>query len=161
PEVEQPEIRQGMRPGQHFVRVMRPRERRFEREVEEGTFRATERAIAPRTGAERLWRSVRRIAVGRTLSTEELEEQKLPKVKALAVFSSDVLSSSAYATDEILIVLAAAGTAALRYSVPLAVVIAALLGIVTFSYRQTIKAYPNGGGAYIVARGNIGDRAGL
>ena len=76
PELEQPEIRQGMRPGQHFVRVMRPRERRFERE-EEGTFRATERAIAPRTDAERLWRSVRRIAVGRTLSTEELDEQKL------------------------------------------------------------------------------------
>jgi len=160
PELEQPEIRQGMRPGQHFVRIMRPRERRFERE-EEGTFRATERAIAPRTGAQRLWRSVRRIAVGRTLSTEELEEQRLPKIKALAVFSSDVLSSSAYATDEILIVLAAAGTAALRYSVPLAVVIAGLLGIVTFSYRQTIKAYPNGGGAYIVARGNLGDRAGL
>src|SRR6266567_3055653 len=129
PDVEQPEIRQGMRPGQHFVRVLRPRERRFERE-EKGTFRATERAIAPRTGVERLWRSVRRVAVGRTLSTEELEEQKLPKVKALAVFSSDVLSSSAYATDEILIVLAAAGTGALSYSVPLAIVIAGLLGIV-------------------------------
>ncbi|TAK68759.1 MAG: APC family permease [Dehalococcoidia bacterium] len=90
-----------------------------------------------------------------------MEEQRLPKWKALAVFSSDVLSSSAYATDEILLVLAAAGAGALTYSIEIAVAIGLLLAIVTFSYRQTIRAYPNGGGAYIVARENFGDAAGL
>jgi amino acid transporter len=99
--------------------------------------------------------------VGAPLATDEAEEQKLPKWKALAVFSSDVLSSSAYATDEILLVLAAAGVGALTHSIEIAVAIGLLLAIVTFSYRQTIRAYPNGGGAYIVARENLGNPAGL
>jgi len=160
PEVEPTEIVRGAKPGSRFARRVRPAERRFER-VEEETFRATERATAPRTGAERFWRTVRRIAVGSPIATEEAEEQKLPKWKALAVFSSDVLSSSAYATDEILLVLATAGAAALTYSIEIAAAIAVLLAIVTFSYRQTIRAYPNGGGAYIVARENLGDAYGL
>jgi amino acid transporter len=101
------------------------------------------------------------VLVGTPLATSELEEQKIPKVKALAVFSSDALSSSAYATDEILLVLIAASAGALMHSIEIALAIGVLLAIVAFSYRQTIRAYPNGGGAYIVARENLGDAAGV
>ena len=157
---EQPAVRRGGKPGERIVRLQRPSERRF-RSEEPGTLRATDVATQPRTGAERAWRSMRRVMLGAPLSTEVQEEQRLSKVKALAVFSSDALSTSAYATDEILIELSAAGAGALSYSVPIALVIACLLGVVAFSYRQTIKAYPNGGGAYIVARENLGEAAGL
>jgi amino acid transporter len=87
--------------------------------------------------------------------------ERLSKVKALAIFSSDALSSSAYATEEILIVLLLAGTAALHYSLPISGLIVMLLVIVTLSYMQTIKAYPNGGGAYVVAHTNLGRIPGL
>jgi amino acid transporter len=87
--------------------------------------------------------------------------ERLSKVKALAIFSSDALSSSAYATEEILLILLLAGTAAFSYALPIAGLIALLLVIVTLSYMQTIKAYPSGGGAYIVAHENLGRRAGL
>src|SRR4051794_26727978 len=157
---EQPAMRQGGKPGERIVRLLRPSERRF-RPDEQGTLRATDVATQPRTQSERIWRSFRRVMLGAPLSTEVQEEQRLSKVKALAVFSSDALSSSAYATDEILIVLAVAGTAALSYSIPIALVIAGLLAVVAFSYRQTIKAYPSGGGAYIVARENLGEAPGL
>ena len=104
---------------------------------------------------------LKRILVGKPLPTHEAPHQRLGKPTALAVFSSDALSSSAYATEEILLVLAAAGSAALWLSVPIALAIGALLVIVTASYRQTIMAYPGGGGAYIVARANLGDYPGL
>jgi amino acid transporter len=158
--IEAPEIIPGSKPGQRSVRLIRSKDRRFERHGED-TFVATERAIAPQKGIERFFRSLRRVVVGTPISSEHLEEQRLTKVKALAVFSSDALSSSAYATDEVLIALAAAGTAAFTYSLPLAGAIAMLLAIVAISYRQTIKAYPNGGGAYIVAHENLGQTAGL
>ncbi len=140
---------------------MRSAERHFERGSDEGTFRATARATAPRSRGESIWRSIRKVAVGAPISSEDADHQRLSKVKALAVFSSDALSSSAYATDEILLVLVAAGTGALTHSIAIAVAICALLAVVTFSYRQTIRAYPSGGGAYIVARDNLGDVAGL
>jgi amino acid transporter len=160
PEIESTEVLRGAKPGTRYARRVRERERRFARS-EEGTFRALERATAPRTGPARFWRSIRRVAVGAPIASTEAEEQRLPKLKALAVFSSDALSSSAYATDEILLVLVAAGTGALAASIPIALAIGALLGIVAFSYRQTIRAYPSGGGSYIVARENLGDLAGL
>ncbi|HXK34852.1 MAG TPA: APC family permease [Dehalococcoidia bacterium] len=159
PELESTEIVRGAKPGARFARVVRSGQRRFERGDDEGIFRATERATAPRTRAQQAWRQVRRVFVGSPISSEQLEEQRLPKWKALAVFSSDVMSSSAYATDEMLLVLVAAGTGALSLSVPIAVAIVLLLAVVTFSYRQTVRAYPSGGGAYIVARENFGDRA--
>jgi len=161
PDVESAEILRGSKLGTRFARRVRVGERRFERGEDEGTFRATQVATAPRTGAQRFWRSARRVFVGSPIASEEAEEQRLPKWKALAVFSSDALSSSAYATDEILLVLVAAGTGALTHSIQIALAIGLLLAIVTFSYRQTIKAYPNGGGAYIVARENLGDIPGL
>jgi amino acid transporter len=159
--VEQAEILQGAKPGTRFARRTRIGARRFIPTQEGSIVRATDRATAPRTGAQQLWRAVRRVFVGSPISSEHIEEQRLPKTKALAVFSSDALSSSAYATDEILLVLIAAGAGALTYSIEIAVAIVALMAIVTFSYRQTIRAYPSGGGAYIVARENLGDVAGL
>ena len=99
---------------------------------------------------------VKRILVGSPLPTTQAIHERLSKVKALAVFSSDALSSVAYATEEILWVLILAGSGALNLAWPIALVIATLLAIVATSYYQTIHAYPAGGGAYIVARENLG-----
>jgi amino acid transporter len=102
------------------------------------------------------------LLVGRPLETRTLAHQVVSKKVGLAVFASDALSSVAYATEEILIILALTGTMAyLGLSIPIAVAIAALLIIVTISYRQTIYAYPNGGGAYIVAHENLGEKYAL
>ncbi len=95
--------------------------------------------------------------IGRPLSTADAPHQTIGKAVGLAVFASDALSSTAYATQEILVILAAAGTAALGYAFPISVAIVVLLAIVTISYEQTIHAYPGGGGAYIVSRDNLGD----
>jgi amino acid transporter len=105
--------------------------------------------------------SLSRLLIGRPLDTQELVHQHVNKAIGLAVFASDALSSTAYATEEILLILALAGggAAVLGLSIPIAVAIAVLLTIVTISYRQTIYAYPNGGGAYIVARDNLGELA--
>jgi amino acid transporter len=99
---------------------------------------------------------LKRLFVGQPLATEQLAHERLTKRIALAVFSSDALSSVAYATEAILIALAAAGGMALGYVTPIAVGIALLLITVAFSYRQTIIAYPQGGGTYIVSRENLG-----
>ena len=101
----------------------------------------------------------RRWLVGEVLSTEDAGHQTIGKAIGLAVFSSDALSSSAYATQEILIILAAVGASAFHYAIPLSIAICVLLLIVTLSYEQTIHAYPGGGGAYIVARDNLGEKA--
>lgn len=105
--------------------------------------------------------ALKRLVVGPPMSSEDLEETLLPKVLALPIFSSDALSSVAYASQEVLLVLGAAGTVALANIVPISVAVASLLCIVVLSYRQTVKAYPNGGGAYIVAHENLGKYAGL
>jgi amino acid transporter len=103
----------------------------------------------------------KRFVIGRPLKSEGLNEEKLSKLKALAVLSSDALSSVAYGTEQILIVLMAVGLAALWVSVPISLAVLALLTILILSYRQTIFAYPSGGGAYIVAKENLGVRFGL
>src|SRR5687767_6782919 len=95
------------------------------------------------------------------MATSAMGHTLLPKTIALPVFSSDALSSVAYATQEILLVLGAAGAAALGRVVPISFAVATLLTLVVISYRQTVRAYPNGGGAYIVSRENLGDGAGL
>ena len=95
--------------------------------------------------------------IGRPLSTADASHQTIGKAVGLAVFASDALSSTAYATQEILVILAAAGTMAFGIVVPISIAIVVLLGIVTISYEQTIHAYPDGGGAYIVARDNLGE----
>ncbi|TMQ27258.1 MAG: APC family permease [Candidatus Rokuibacteriota bacterium] len=104
---------------------------------------------------------VKRWLVGPPMPLAQARHERLSKRIALAVFSSDVLSSVAYATEEILLVLVLAGSAAARLDIPIALSITALLAIVTISYQQTIHAYPSGGGSYIVARANLGTVPGL
>ena len=106
----------------------------------------------------------KRVLIGRPLATSEAEHQRLPKSIALATFSSDAISSTAYATEEILFVIAAGASSlalGLDKLVPIAVVVAVLLAIVSASYRQTIFAYPSGGGSYIVSRENLGENPSL
>ena len=102
-------------------------------------------------------RSWRTWLIGHPLRTADAPHQTIGKTIGLAVFASDALSSTAYATDQILFVLAAAGAAAFVYALPISLAIVALLAIVTLSYEQTIHAYPGGGGAYTVARDNLGE----
>ena len=102
-------------------------------------------------------RSWRTWLIGRPLQTADSEHESIGKLVGLAVFASDALSSTAYATQEILIILAGAGAAAFIYAYPIAIAIVILLAIVTVSYEQIIHAYPGGGGAYIVARDNLGE----
>lgn len=107
---------------------------------------------------------VKRILVGRPLATTEQEHQRITKKVALAVFSSDAISSTAYATEEILFVVAVVPSSlalGLDVLVPIAIAVAVLLAIVATSYRQTIHAYPNGGGSYVVSRENLGETPSL
>ncbi|HET7009715.1 MAG TPA: APC family permease [Anaerolineales bacterium] len=108
----------------------------------------------PSVQPERNWRTW---LIGRPLPTADAPHQTIGKAIGLAVFASDALSSTAYATQEILGVLAAAGTIAFGYAFPISLAIVGLLAIVTISYEQTIHAYPGGGGAYIVSRDNLGE----
>jgi amino acid transporter len=102
-------------------------------------------------------RSLRTWLIGRPLPTADAPHQTIGKAVGLAVFASDALSSTAYATQEILVILAAAGTIAFGYAFPISMAIVILLAIVALSYEQTIHAYPGGGGAYIVSRDNLGE----
>lgn len=104
---------------------------------------------------------IRRLLFGRRLSNEEDAFERLPKKLALPIFSSDAISSSAYATEEILRVFVVAGAGALLVSIEMAFAIVGLLAVVSISYRQVCRAYPSGGGAYVVARENISHLAGL
>jgi amino acid transporter len=104
---------------------------------------------------------LKRLLVGAPIPLAQLRHERLRRPVALAVFSSDALSSVAYATEEILLVLVLAGATALYLAAPVALAIAVLLIVVTISYQQTIHAYPSGGGSYIVARENLGDAPGL
>jgi amino acid transporter len=104
---------------------------------------------------------LKRLLVGAPIPTAQARHERLTKRAALAVFASDALSSVAYATEEILLVLVLAGSGALFFSIPIGIAIALLIAIVVSSYRQTIRCYPQGGGAYIVAKDNLGTFAGL
>jgi amino acid transporter len=106
--------------------------------------------------AEKPTKNISHYLLGRPLSTADAAHETIGKAVGLAVFASDALSSTAYATQEILVILAAAGTVAFGYVFPIAIVIVALLAIVVVSYVQVIHAYPDGGGAYVVAYDNLG-----
>lgn len=144
----------GRRPGDRRVRVERPHAEYF-RYAGPGTLVAREAASRPRTPVGRLVEQVRHVLLGRRLSIHDEITERLPKKKALAIFSSDPISSSAYATEEIVRVLALAGAGALFLSLPIAMAVAVLLAVVSFSYRQIVFAYPSGGGDYAVARRNL------
>jgi amino acid transporter len=113
-------------------------------------------SVAPSPGSV-----VKRVLVGRAVSSAHLEHTLLPKWLALPVFSSDALSSVAYASEEILRVLLIASVGAAAHVTPIAIAIGALMIIVVASYRQTVRAYPSGGGAYIVSKENLGQTPGL
>src|SRR2546427_8030527 len=104
---------------------------------------------------------IKRLLVGAPIPSHLAHHERLSRFTGLAVLSSDPLSSVAYATEEILRVLILVGVGALTIATPIAFIIAAILAIVVFSYRQTIHAYPSGGGAYIVAKDNIGETSAL
>lgn len=150
----------GRKVADRRVLVEQRQQRRF-RYAGPGVVTARPSAHESLTPAGKVGALLRRLVFGRPLSTEEEGEQRLSKVKALAVFSSDALSSVAYATEAILFTLALAGSTALGLAMPISIAIVTILAIVTISYRQTIRAYPNGGGSYIVAKENLGTLAGL
>jgi amino acid transporter len=145
---------QGRKRGDRRVRIERPHAAYF-RHTPEGTLVAKEAASVPRTKAGRAFARIRGVLFGRPLSSIEEIGERLSKAKALAIFSSDAISSSAYATEEILRILVLAGASALILSLPIAIGIALLLTVVSISYRQEIYAYPSGGGDYAVARANL------
>jgi len=151
---------QGHLIGDRYVRVCRVQTEDFERSAP-GRLVATEEALAARGPVGRTFGKVKRTVIGRPLTTAESAHERLTNVKALAVLSSDALSSVAYATEEILRVLVGtvlvAGVTVLTNSLWVGLAIVALLIIVGVSYRQTIKAYPRGGGSYIVAKDNLGE----
>jgi amino acid transporter len=151
---------QGSKPGSRFLRLPRLREQKLRR-VGEDEFEVTRAGSEPTTRIGRAFASLRHLLLGDPLATSQLPAQRLPKVKALAIFSSDNLSSSAYATEEILLILILAGTGALTNAVPIAMAIALLAAVVATSYTQLVKAYPRGGGAYDVTQRNIGPAASL
>src|SRR3954452_18994833 len=105
--------------------------------------------------------TLKRFLIGRPLKSNELGEQKLNKTKALAILSSDALSSVAYGPEQILLVLMTVSAAAFWYSIPIAIGVLILLMALILSYRQIIFAYPHGGGAYVVAKENLGIYPGL
>ena len=161
PLLEVREKRRGKRPGDAYVRIVRPYEDAFRKGGDEGELIATERTILERRGWKAGLRQLRTWLIGRPIHSEREEHERLTKVKGLAIFSSDNISSSAYGPEEIMHVLVLAGTGALFLTLPLAGLIIVMLAIVTVSYRQTIKAYPNGASSYIVASDNLGPTLGV
>ena len=154
------EERRGSRPGDVRVRIVRPSHPEFRR-VSQGILEATEAAYTPQGRLGKAISVLKRVLIGVPIATTRAEYERLTKFKALAVLSSDAISSVAYATEAILINLVAAGSGHLGLTLPISLVIVGLLCIVAISYRQTIPAYPNGGGSYIVAKENLGTLAGL
>jgi amino acid transporter len=150
----------GRKLGDRRVVVDRPHAAYF-RYAGPGVMVAKAAASAPTTALGRRLARVRAIVFGMPLTNAQEIEERLSKKLALPIFSSDAISSSAYAVDEILKVLVLAGLIALTWSIWVAAAIALMLTIVAFSYRQVCRAYPSGGGAYVVARENLGARFGL
>jgi amino acid transporter len=157
--IELREVRYGAASRGPYLRVI-PRRTHF---LHSGPneFQATRLASKPQRGFGHYLAVFKSFALGGPFATSRLVHERLTKVRALGVFSSDPLSSSAYSAEEIMLVLILAGTAALYLVLPITVVLLALLWVVRLSYIQTIKEYPSGGGAYIVGRENIGTGAGL
>jgi amino acid transporter len=152
----------GRKPGDKRVRVERYHAPYF-RYTGPNQLTAKAAASTPTTGMGRFVMRTKAILLGKPLANEEEIGERLSKKKALAIFSSDAISSSAYATEEILLafLLAGVGGAAFLYSIEVSIAIAVLLAIVAFSYRQVCYAYPTGGGSYSVSKANIGRIASL
>ncbi len=152
-------LRRGGHAGDRAVRIVRPRLPGL-RPTAPG-YVLVEQEPEARAGPARAWRRLKRFLVGAPIRSAQEVHERLTKVKGLAVFASDNISSSAYATEEIMRVLVLAGAGALALTMPITLGIVALLAVVATSYQQTIKAYPNGGGSYIVSKDNLGTLPGL
>ena len=150
----------GRKIGDRRVRVERPHAAYF-RWKGPGQLTAKEAASRPTTRRGRLWAAAKAFVIGRPLASEAEIGERLSKKKALAIFSSDAISSSAYATEEILRVLILGGAAALAWGLPVSIAIVVLLVAVAISYRQVCLAYPTGGGSYSVSKRNFGRTASL
>src|SRR5437870_6169982 len=150
--------KQGRRPGDRYVRIVSPR-RDFRRA--EGNYVATDAAIVPPGQTGRIFAGIRHVLFGKPLATEAEGSERLSVATGYAILASDNISSSAYATEEAMRVLALAGVAALSLTMPIALAIVAVLAVVVLSQLQVIKAYPNGGGSYIVTSDNLGRLPGL
>ncbi len=147
----------GRQIGDSRVKIVRRRGFRRGR----GVFVATEEALEPTSRGGRAVSAVREILFGKRIATEHEDEQRVGKVTGLAIFASDNISSSAYATEETMRALAIAGAAGLAFTMGLTVAIVVVLAIVVTSYLQVVRAYPNGGGSYVVASRNLGPIPGL
>src|SRR5579872_2726802 len=152
------EVVRGSKPGSHYVRVSR--HPAFEHLGGEHLV-AREEVLAPTTRAGKFGDAVRRVVIGPRIPTVHEIHERVNVLKGLAVFASDNISSSAYASEAIMAVLALAGTGSLHLTLPITLVIVAVLAVVVTSYQQTCYAYPNGGGSYIVANDNLGPLPGL
>lgn len=151
-------LRQGTRPGDRYVKVLR-------------TTQADVQRIAPKyvqlqpaeLGRQGAWGRFRRFLIGRPIETTQSHHERLNKIRALAVFASDALSSVAYATEATLFVLVTATSTSqpVSYVIPISIAICILIALVVNSYRQTVVAYPGGGGSYIVSKDNLGVNFGL
>jgi amino acid transporter len=158
-DIELREVRYGTASHGHYLRVV-PRQRPFTR-ITPGYIQATEIVSRPLGGADQVLAAIKRVILGSPFASSRLIHERLTKIRALGVFSSDPLSSSAYSAEEIMLVLILAGAGALYLTLPITAALLALLWTVRLSYIQTIRAYPNGGGAYIVAHENLGVAPGL
>jgi hypothetical protein len=154
------EVREGLRPEHLYLRAVPRREQQFRR-LGPWRWESTLAAERPRSFSRGLWADLRHLLFGSPLATAQESQQRLSKLKALAVLASDALSSVAYATEEILWVLVAASQAFISLALPVAIAIVGLLLVVVVSYRQTVLAYPQGGGAYSVAKDNLDARVAL
>jgi amino acid transporter len=150
----------GGRPGDRYVKVVEPFASEFRRRAP-GHLVASEAVLEPTGGAGRLADLLRRALIGRRIASEKELGERIGPFKGLAIFASDNISSSAYATEEIMRVVVVAGAGALAATLPLTMAIVVVLLIVVTSYQQTIRAYPSGGGSYLVASDNLGIGPGL
>src|SRR5262245_38602613 len=152
--------KRGLRPGDRFGSVVEPHAESCRREAP-GHLVASERVLRRPSVIGRAIDRLGRVMVGPRIASEQEIHERVGPAKGLAVFASDNISSSAYATEEIMRVVVVAGAGALALTMPLTIAIVVVLAIVVTSYQQTIRAYPNGGGSYIVASDNLGPLAGL
>src|SRR4051812_13558770 len=159
PSLEERVTRAGKRPGDRVVRIVRPAAGEFRRRG--GHYVATTDALEARDRFGRVYQSARRVLFGARLSSDQEASERLSVKTGLAIMASDNISSSAYATEEAMRVLAIAGTAALALTMPIAIAVCVVLAVVILSESRVIRAYPNGGGSYIVAKDNHGVIPGL
>ena len=159
PSLEERVTQVGKRPGDRVVRIVRPAAGEFRRR---GThYVATTDALESRGSLGRFYQGMRRFLFGERLSSDQEASERLSVKTGLAIMASDNISSSAYATEEAMRVLALTGTAALALTMPIAIAVCIVLAVVILSESRVIRAYPNGGGSYIVAKDNHGVIAGL